>query len=120
MPEWRVQVWDNDLVAVRHRDWRFTLLVSPQAIAGTNVDVDVVGVVLFGRSVRLPRRFVQHRTYELPAPSDELELVGARVDGDDIYVQLRHAGIRQAVRPDHIRAAVREGVTRLGAKVFSG
>jgi hypothetical protein len=104
---------------VRHHDWRFTLLTRPELLEGRNLRVVIVGVVLFGRDVKFPRRFWRERTLELPAPSAELDLVGARIDGDELHVQLRHDGIRQVVRPEHIRAAVREGVASFGAKVFA-
>lgn len=119
LPEWTVQRRDADLFAVRHRDWRFTVLARPDTVAGRSLHLDIVGVVVLGRDVKFPRRMVRSRTIELPPLGDELELIGARVDGDAIFVTLRHAGVRQPVRPEHLRAAIREGAAYLGAKVFA-
>jgi hypothetical protein len=119
LPDWQVRLLTDDLLTVRHRDWKFTVVARPRLVSDRQVQIDAVGVLLFGRRLMLPRFLVRQRTYDLPAGSDELELIDATLAGDDVHVRFRHPGIRQPVRPDHLRAAVREGVAQLGASVFS-
>jgi hypothetical protein len=118
-PEWNVRLHTDDLVAVDRSNWPFTALVRPTILEGVHVRLDIVGVVLFGRTFMLPGRLVRTRMLDIPAPTDDLDLVDATLEGDDVHIHLRHAGLRQPIHPEHIRNAVREGVSRLTAAAFA-
>jgi hypothetical protein len=118
-PQWNVRIHADDLVAVDKSNWPITALVRPTVVDGVQVRLDVVGVLVFGRTFMLPRRFVRTRVLDIPAQADDMEFVDASLDGDDVHVHLRHAGVRQPIHPDHIRNAVREGVSRLTAAAFA-
>jgi hypothetical protein len=91
-PKWNLRLYTDDLVAVDRSNWPFTALVRPTILEGVQVRLDIVGVVLFGRTFMLP---------------------------DHVHIHLRHAGLRQPIHPEHIRNAVREGVSRLTAAAFA-
>lgn len=118
-PQWVLRPGTDDVVMVRHERWPATLLMRPTDATPTAVEADVVGVRLFDREVRLPARLVRRVRYALPPLSGELVVDAIEVGAEQIVINLRHPGIRQPVRPEHIRAAVREGVTRLGARAFT-
>jgi hypothetical protein len=118
-PKWNLRLYTDDLVAVDRSNWPFTALVRPTILEGVQVRLDIVGVVLFGRTFMLPGRFVRTRMLEIPAPADDMDLVDASLEGDDVHIHLRHAGLRQPIHPEHIRNAVREGVSRLTAAAFA-
>jgi hypothetical protein len=122
LPEWDLRLKTDGLIAGRYREWRWpiTLVGRPAVVDTQTVRVDVVAIELLKRTVRLPRRLVRHRTFDLPAPSPELELTDLQLEDDVVRVRLRHAGVRQPVRPEHLRAAIREGLTSFGAAVFGG
>jgi len=117
--QWNVRIHTDDLVAVDKSNWPVTALVRPAVVEAVHVRLDVVGVLVFGRTFMLPRRFVRTRVLDIPTQGDDMELVDASLDGDDVHVHLRHAGVRQPIHPDHIRNAVREGVSRLTAAAFA-
>ncbi|MET0902216.1 MAG: hypothetical protein ABWZ52_03160 [Acidimicrobiales bacterium] len=116
--QWELRPAAGDLIVVRHDRWPGALLARPAAVTPRGVDVDIVGVRVLERDVRLPARFVRHRRYELPRLSDGLVVDAIDVDAEAVTVRLGHPGIRQPVRPEHLRTAVREGVARLGALAF--
>jgi hypothetical protein len=118
-PDWNVRAHTGDLLAVDRSNWPITALVRPTVIEGTRVRMDILGVLVFGRTFMLPRRLVRARVLDIPAPADDMELVDASLEGDDVRVHLRHGGLRQPIRPDYIRTAVRDGVSRLTAAAFA-
>ena len=118
-PDWSVRARASGLLAIRHASRRFTMLVRPIALGGSNVQIDLLGVSIFGHDILLPRRLVRSRRYAIPAPADGFEMIDARVDGDSVSFHLRHDGIRQPLRLDRIRAGLRDGLERFGAEALA-
>jgi hypothetical protein len=108
--DWEVALAPGGKVAARPPGGRLTALVAPEGLDGDAVVLHVVGVRLLGRDVRLPRRLVRRVVQPLPALPKDLVLVGARVGDPELDIQLHHPGLRLPIRPEHLRAAVREGV----------
>jgi hypothetical protein len=113
MPDWRMDPRDGDLVAIRPPNGHVTALVRPEIAGRLTVRAHIVGLVLFRRDFSIPRPFRRVRTFEIPWTETDLELVDAVVDGDDVKVTLRHAGIRHPIRLEDLRTAVRDGVLSL-------
>ena len=118
-PDWSIETRADDLLAVRPPRRRVTLLLRPTLLPRGGMRVDMVGVIVLGRDVRLPRRFARVHVYPYPELDPDLRIVDARDDGDAVLLQLRHTGIRQPLRVDHLRAVIRDGITRLGEQVFA-
>jgi hypothetical protein len=117
-PAWDVQPHrGDDLLVVRGPGWRLPLLLRA-SVDATTVHTEAVGVIVFGRAVRLPRFLVRSRTFAVPPLEPGMELDAVTVDGDDVRLAFRHAGVRQRVHLDAVRGAVRDGVTRLGNTIF--
>jgi len=82
------------------------------------VHAEAVGVVVLGRAVKLPRFLVRTRTFAVPPLDPALLLEDVTIDGNDVRLGFRHDGVRQRVHLDALRAAVRDGATRLGNTIF--
>ena len=93
------------------------MIVRP-TIDTDSVRVDTVAVVLLGKQVRFPRFLVRTREYPLPALDPSVELVDVAILDDDVVFRLRHEGVRQPINLDVLRAAVRDGATKLGSALF--
>jgi hypothetical protein len=61
---------------------------------------------------------VKSRTFAVPAIDPALELEAVTVAGDAVTLGFRHEGVRQRLHLDALRAAVRDGATKLGATIF--
>jgi hypothetical protein len=116
-PEWDVRLHRDDLLVVRGPGWRLPLLVRA-TVAPTTVHTEAVGVIVLGRAVKLPRFLVRTRTLPVPALDPAVTLDAVTIDGDDVVLAFRHEGVRQRVHLDALRAAVRDGATRLGNSIF--
>ena len=117
-PDWDFRAHDGELLVVRGPGWRFPLLVRATVDLHT-VHADAVGVVVLGRAFRLPRLLVRSRSFAVPVVDPALELELVTVDGDDVRLGFRHHGVRRRLHLDALRAAVRDGATKLGASIFS-
>ena len=111
--DWEIALADGGLVAARPPGRRLTGLVQPEGVDGNDAVLHVVGVRVLGRDVRLPKRFVRRVVQPLPPLPQDLELGLTQIGDPDIEVALGHPGLRLPVRPEHLRAAVREGVSLL-------
>jgi hypothetical protein len=107
-PAWDIEQRLDGLIALRLPRRRIRVLVRP-TVHGRTVRIETVGVVVLRRRVRLPRMLVRTRVYALPPLDPSLELVDVRVTGDDVALRLRHEGIRQPLRLDALRTAIRDG-----------
>jgi hypothetical protein len=116
-PAYDIRLQPDDLVLVRIPGRRIRFLVRP-AIDARSVRIETVGVVVLGRTVSLPRFLVRTSVRPLPRLGPSVEIVDVQVDGDDVTLQVRHEGVRQSVRLDALRTAVRDGVTKLGDAIF--
>jgi hypothetical protein len=116
-PAWDVRLHHDDLLVVRGPGWRLPLLVRA-TVEPTTVHTEAVGVVVLGRALKLPGFLVRTRAFAVPPLDPAVELEAVTVDGDDVRLQLRHEGVRQRVHLDAVRAAVRDGATRLGNTIF--
>jgi hypothetical protein len=105
------------VLVVRGPGWRFPLLVRATLDPHT-VHTDAVGVVVLGLAFRLPRFLVRSRSFAVPIVDPTLELEAVTVDGDDVRLGFRHDGMRRRLHLDALRAAVRDGATKLGATIF--
>jgi hypothetical protein len=118
LPEWDLRLLPGGLIAGRSWRWPVALVGRPELTDPHTVRVHVVGVEIAGRSIRLPKWFARDRTFELPQ-SAEFDVIDVRLDDECVILELRHEGVRQVVKPAHVRAAIRDGMTRLGASVFT-
>jgi hypothetical protein len=116
-PDWDLEASPGGLVSLRVPRWRVRLLLRP-VLHGTRLRVETTGLVLFGRVLRIPRRFARVQERDLRFLVPELELIDARAEGDDISLSLRHGGIHQPMRLDAVRTAIRDGATRISDSVF--
>ena len=116
-PDWDIRPHDDGLLVVRGPGWRAPLVVRATVDPRT-VHTEAVGVVVLGRTFRLPRFLVKSRTFAVPAIDPALELEAVTVAGDAVTLAFRHAGVRQRLHLDALRAAVRDGATKLGATIF--
>ena len=116
-PDWDIRPHDHELLVVRGPGWRFPLLVRATVDPRT-VHTEAVGVVVLGRAIRLPRFLVRARSFAVPPFDPALDLETVTVDGDDVAFGFRHEGVRQRLHLDALRAAVRDGATRLGSSIF--
>ena len=116
-PDWDIRPHSDELLVVRGPRWRFPLLVRASVDPRT-VHTEAVGIVVLGRPFRLPRRLVRTRSFAVPAIDPALELESVRVDGEALALGFRHEGVRQRLHLDALRAAVRDGATKLGATIF--
>ena len=116
-PEWDIRAHGVDSLIVRGPGWRFPLVVRATVDPRT-VHTEAVGVVVLGRAVRLPRFLVRTRSFPVPAIDPDLDLEAVEIEGDDVTLRVRHAGVRQRLHLDALRAAVRDGATKLGATIF--
>lgn len=110
---WQVALAENGLVAARPPGRRLTLLVRPDGVKGNAAVLDVVGISALGRQFALPRRLVRRIVHPLPTLPNGLELVSVALNGEAVDVCFQHPGLRLPIRPEHVRAAVREGVASL-------
>ncbi len=116
-PDWDIRPHDHELLVVRGPGWRFPLLVRATVDPRT-VHTEAIGVMVLGRAVRLPRFLVRARSFAVPPVDPALELETVTVDGDDVTLGFRHAGVRQRLHLDALRGAVRDGATKLGSTIF--
>jgi hypothetical protein len=116
-PDWELQGHAEGLVSVRLPRPRVRMMVRP-TVDTESVRVETVAVVLLGRQVRLPRFLVRTREFPLPALDPSVELVDVAIADDDVVFRFRHEGVRQAINLDVLRAAVRDGATKLGSALF--
>ena len=58
------------------------------------------------------------RSFAVPPVDPALDLESVTVDGDDVALGFRHEGVRQRLHLDAVRAAVRDGATKLGSTIF--
>jgi len=82
------------------------------------VHAAAIGVVVLGRAIRFPRVLVRTRTIDVPTIDPALDLEAVQVEGDRVALRVRHEGVRQRLHLDALRAAVRDGATKLGATIF--
>jgi hypothetical protein len=118
-PAWDLQLRPDGLVALSVPGRRWRMLVRPTVDAHT-LRTEIVGVLVLRRAVRLPRFLVRTRVDALPPLDPSVELLDVQIAGDDVTLRVRHDGLRQTVRLDALRAAVREGATKLGDVIFGG
>ena len=116
-PEWEIGLHHDDLLVVRGPGWRVPALVRATVDPST-VHAEAVGVVLLGHALKLPRFLVRRRSLAVPRIDPAMELEDVTVDGDEVRLRFRHEGVRQRVHLDALRAAVRDGATRLGTTIF--
>jgi len=116
-PDWDIRLHHDDLLVVRGPGWRLPLIVRA-TVDPMTVHAEAVGVVVLGRAVKLPRFLVRTRTFAVPPLDPALLLEDVTIDGNDVRLGFRHDGVRQRVHLDAMRAAVRDGATRLGNTIF--
>lgn len=116
-PEWDLRPRDAELLVVRGPGWRFPLLVRA-TVEPRVVHAAAIGVVVLGRAIRFPRFLVRTRTIDVPTIDPALDLEAVQVEGDRVVLRVRHEGVRQRLHLDALRAAVRDGATKLGATIF--
>jgi len=116
-PDWDIRLHHDDLLVVRGPGWRLPLIVRA-TVDPMTVHAEAVGVVVLGRAVKLPRFLVRTRTFAVPPLDPALLLEDVTIDGNDVRLGFRHDGVRQRVHLDALRAAVRDGATRLGNTIF--
>jgi hypothetical protein len=118
LPAWDIQARSGGLLALRPPRRRSRVLVDA-TLHGRGVRIETVGVVVFGREVRLPRMLTRSRVYALPSLDPSLEIVDVSTNGNDVMLRVRHEGIRQPVRLDALRAAIRDGAMNFDDAIFS-
>jgi hypothetical protein len=115
-PDWEIRGHGDGLVSVRLPRPRVRMILRPTVDTET-VRVETVAVVVLGAQVRIPRRLVRTREYPIPplGPSlgQSVELVDVAIADDDVVFRLRRDGVRQTINLDVLRAAVRDGATKL-------
>jgi hypothetical protein len=118
-PAWDIQSFSHELLTVRIPQTRVPVrvLIRP-TLLGRAVRIETVGVVLFGRALRLPRVLVRTRVHPLPSLDADLEIVEARVAGEEVALHLRHQGVRQSLHLDALRRVIRDGTTKLTGAIL--
>ncbi len=112
VPAWGIEPRPDGFIALRMPRRRVRVLVRATPSA-SGLRIDTVGVLVFRRELRFPRRLIRTRVHTLPPLDPALEIVGVTVDGDDVSLRVRHEGIRQPLRLDALRTAIRDGATKL-------